>query len=82
MLVTLTTDEGKLLSNLHGLQPKGSVDLLRGLSTAWVRTIDMHSVCIVSLPSQLALKHRQNKNNRQRIVAFVGSPIDHDEKEV
>ena len=25
--------------------------------------------------SQLALKHRENKNQRQRIVAFVGSPI-------
>lgn len=26
--------------------------------------------------AQLALKHRQNKNQRQRIVAFVGSPLD------
>lgn len=25
--------------------------------------------------AQLALKHRQNKNQRQRIVIFVGSPI-------
>ena len=25
--------------------------------------------------AQLALKHRQNKNQRQRIVLFVGSPI-------
>jgi len=25
--------------------------------------------------AQLALKHRQNKNQRQRIVAFVGSPL-------
>ncbi|GAA5882112.1 hypothetical protein JCM16303_005610 [Sporobolomyces ruberrimus] len=25
--------------------------------------------------AQLALKHRQNKNQRQRIIAFVGSPI-------
>jgi len=24
----------------------------------------------------LALKHRQNKNLRQRIIAFVGSPLD------
>lgn len=25
--------------------------------------------------AQLALKHRQNKNQRQRIIAFVGSPL-------
>lgn len=25
--------------------------------------------------AQLALKHRQNKNQRQRVVAFVGSPV-------
>jgi von Willebrand factor type A domain len=25
--------------------------------------------------AQLALKHRQNKNQRQRIVIFVGSPL-------
>ena len=28
--------------------------------------------------AQLALKHRQNKNQRQRIVMFVGSPITED----
>lgn len=26
--------------------------------------------------AQLALKHRQNKNLRQRIIAFVGSPLE------
>ena len=30
----------------------------------------------------LALKHRQNKNQRQRIVVFVGSPITEDEKDL
>ncbi|KAF9195169.1 hypothetical protein BGZ51_004596 [Haplosporangium sp. Z 767] len=30
--------------------------------------------------AQLALKHRQNKNQRQRIVVFVGSPVEEDEK--
>lgn len=29
---------------------------------------------------QLALKHRQNKAQRQRIIVFVGSPISEDEK--
>jgi 26S proteasome regulatory subunit N10 len=28
----------------------------------------------------LALKHRQNKNQRQRVIAFVASPITEDEK--
>jgi hypothetical protein len=29
---------------------------------------------------QLALKHRQNKNQKQRIVLFVGSPLEEDER--
>ena len=28
----------------------------------------------------MVLKHRQNKNQRQRIIVFVGSPIWEDEK--
>ena len=28
--------------------------------------------------AQLALKHRQNKNQRQRIVIFMGSPLSED----
>eukprot|EP00514_Thraustochytrium_sp_LLF1b_P003869 CAMPEP_0184526366 /NCGR_PEP_ID=MMETSP0198_2-20121128/10616_1 /TAXON_ID=1112570 /ORGANISM="Thraustochytrium sp., Strain LLF1b" /LENGTH=378 /DNA_ID=CAMNT_0026917933 /DNA_START=206 /DNA_END=1342 /DNA_ORIENTATION=+ len=32
--------------------------------------------------AQLALKHRKNKNGGQRIVVFVGSPIDVDEKKL
>ena len=31
---------------------------------------------------QLALKHRQGKNHKTRIVVFIGSPIEDDEKEV
>jgi len=30
--------------------------------------------------AQLALKHRQNKNQRQRIVAFIGSPLEDEER--
>ncbi|KAI9016777.1 hypothetical protein DFJ74DRAFT_678281 [Hyaloraphidium curvatum] len=30
--------------------------------------------------AQLALKHRQNKNQKQRIIIFAGSPIEEDEK--
>lgn len=32
-------------------------------------------ICKATQIAQLALKHRQNKNQRQRIVLFVGSPI-------
>ncbi|KAI8927086.1 hypothetical protein BC831DRAFT_453877 [Entophlyctis helioformis] len=32
--------------------------------------------------AQLVLKHRQNKNQRQRIIAFVGSPIFEDDEEL
>lgn len=32
--------------------------------------------------AHLALKHRQSKNHRMRIVAFVGSPIEDDDKEI
>ena len=32
------------------------------------------------LARQLALKHRQNKSQRQRIVLFVGSPLEEDER--
>ncbi|CAO3629348.1 unnamed protein product [Mucor hiemalis] len=30
--------------------------------------------------AQLALKHRQNRNQRQRIIVFVASPVESDEK--
>ena len=30
--------------------------------------------------AHLALKHRQGKNHKTRIVAFVGSPLEEDEK--
>ncbi|XP_072177506.1 26S proteasome non-ATPase regulatory subunit 4-like [Diadema setosum] len=32
--------------------------------------------------AHLALKHRQGKNHRMRIVAFVGSPVENEEKEL
>jgi 26S proteasome regulatory subunit N10 len=32
------------------------------------------------LLKKLVLKHRQNKNQRQRVIVFVGSPVEEDEK--
>ena len=31
---------------------------------------------------QLVLKHRQGKNHKMRIIVFVGSPVEADEKDV
>jgi len=65
VLVTLTTDTGKVLAKLHAVQPKGQIRLVPGIKIA-----------------HLALKHRLGKNHKTRIITFVGSPIDTDEKEL
>lgn len=65
VLVTLTTDVGKVLSSLHRVQPKGGMNIVTGIKIA-----------------HLSLKHRQSKNHRMRIVAFVASPLTTDEKEL
>ncbi|CAG8620559.1 12963_t:CDS:2 [Gigaspora margarita] len=61
VLVTLTSDHGKILTALHKTQIGGKINFTTGIQIA-----------------QLALKHRQNKNQRQRIIVFVGSPIEDD----
>jgi len=58
VLVTLTSDLGKILSASHNLKLGGSLNFVAGIQVA-----------------QLTLKHRQNKNQHQRIIFFVGSPI-------
>uniref|UniRef100_R4FQB0 26S proteasome non-ATPase regulatory subunit 4 n=2 Tax=Rhodnius prolixus TaxID=13249 RepID=R4FQB0_RHOPR len=65
VLVTLTTDVGRILSKLHQVNPNGNINLLTGIRIA-----------------HLALKHRQGKNHKMRIVAFVGSPVGLDDKEL
>ncbi|KIM22488.1 hypothetical protein M408DRAFT_322996 [Serendipita vermifera MAFF 305830] len=60
VLVTPTQDVGKILSALHSTKDKIS------------GSVDVVTAIQVA---QLALKHRQNKNLRQRIIAFVGSPL-------
>ncbi|PHH59699.1 hypothetical protein CDD81_2645 [Ophiocordyceps australis] len=67
VLVTLTTEQGKILDGLHRTKKKigGSSHLKRGIQIA-----------------ALALKHRQNRSQRQRIIVFVCSPIEEDEKEL
>jgi len=63
VMVTLTTDIGKVLTALHNIQLSGNAHFTTGVQIA-----------------QLALKHRQNKNQKQRIIVFVGSPVNEDEK--
>ncbi|RDW60267.1 26S proteasome regulatory subunit-like protein [Coleophoma crateriformis] len=65
VLVTLTTDHGKILEGLHRTKTKirGGSHLATGIQIAG-----------------LALKHRQNKAQRQRIIVFTCAPIPEDEK--
>lgn len=63
VLVTLTTDVGKILTALHAVKAGGKPHFLTSVQIA-----------------QLALKHRQNRNQRQRIIVFVASPVESDEK--
>ncbi|KAJ3312735.1 hypothetical protein HDV04_002699 [Boothiomyces sp. JEL0838] len=63
VLVTLTSDIGKILTSLHHVKIEGNCKLDTSIQIA-----------------QLVLKHRQNKNQRQRIIVFVASPVEQDEK--
>ncbi|TQS31367.1 hypothetical protein Golomagni_08352, partial [Golovinomyces magnicellulatus] len=67
VLVTLTTEQGKILDGLHRTKKKlgGSSHLKTAIQVG-----------------ALALKHRQNRSQRQRIVVFVCSPIADEQKEL
>jgi len=65
VLVSLTSDLGKVLSSLHSMKISGGLNFSSGIQV-----------------SQLALKHRQNKNQHQRIVVFIGSPINNTTEEL
>lgn len=78
MLVTPTQDEGKLIAALHETKQGGDADLNTGIQVAQVwlrRPWPILTIQLTRKIIQLALKHRQNKNQRQRIIVFVGSPI-------
>lgn len=64
VLVTLTSEIGKIISKLHAEKPNGNIDLVKGIKVA-----------------NLALKHRQSKNHKPRIILFIASPVvaDHNE---
>ncbi|KAI1436586.1 von Willebrand factor type A domain-containing protein [Xylaria sp. CBS 124048] len=67
VLSTLTTDRGKLLEGMHRTQKKISGSL--------------HLTTGIQVAG-LALKHRQNRSQRQRVIAFVCSPVDDEEKKL
>jgi 26S proteasome regulatory subunit N10 len=58
-MVTLTSEQGKLLHAINSIDFVGS-----------------HSNILSAIQvAQLVLKHRQNANQKQRIVVFAGSPL-------
>lgn len=61
VLVTHSKDLGQILQAIHSATSK-----IGG-------TADIPTAISIA---QLALKHRQNKNLRQRIIVFVGSPLE------
>lgn len=83
VLVTLTTDHGKILEGLHRTKSKirGSAHLATGIQIAGVSVTGF--LCTqqkLNYLLKLALKHRQNKSQKQRIIIFNCSPIPEDEK--
>lgn len=64
VLVTPTSDLGKVLQAMQKMKIDGNVP---------------HMSTSVQI-AQLALKHRENKNQRQRIVVFIGSPVEENEE--
>ena len=85
VLVTLTTDFGKVLDGLHRTKIRGSTHLATGIQIAGVCKAYhngwlLRDFTLTGYFLQLALKHRQNKSQRQRIIVFTCSPIDEDEK--
>lgn len=60
VMVTLTPEQGKLMASISSVTIEGG------------QLVNLKAALQVA---QLVLKHRQNPNQRQRIVAFVGSPL-------
>jgi 26S proteasome regulatory subunit N10 len=73
LLISPTHDVGKILKAVHGVQlvPSSSSDSNTSSSSHPPNDV----IAAVSVAS-LALKHRTNKNGSQRIVLFLGSPMD------
>mmetsp|Transcript_10398 Transcript_10398/g.22256 ORF Transcript_10398/g.22256 Transcript_10398/m.22256 type:complete len:439 (-) Transcript_10398:335-1651(-) len=72
LLVSPTDDLGKILSALHKVPLAGG-----GITPPAKDAVDIAASVQVAT---LALKHRRNKNGAQRIVLFVGSPLNNADK--
>lgn len=83
VLSTFTTDFGSILAGLHRTKIHGTSHLSSSIQVAGVGPSPfklIHELLADSLRPQLALKHRSEKSQRQRIVVFSCSPIEEDEK--
>ncbi|KAL5181273.1 26S proteasome non-ATPase regulatory subunit 4 [Glycine soja] len=70
VLVTPTSDLGKILACMHvELRVDAGLDIGGEMNLAAGIQV-----------AQLALKHRQNKKQQQRIIVFAGSPVKHEKK--
>ena len=65
LLVSPSDDVGKILGAVHRVRMSPS---------------DKSDICASVAVASLALKHRRNKNGAQRIVLFVGTPVNADIK--
>lgn len=76
LLVSPTEDVGKILNALHGLRISHQAAATPGTGAGEGRPGTPSDVAAAIQVASLALKHRRNKNGAQRIVLFVGSPLD------
>lgn len=92
VLTTLTTDFGKILDGIHRTKIRGTSHLATALNVAGVSRPapfplsppqskrPRQQATNPAPATQLALKHRQNKSQHQRIIVFTCSPLSEDEK--
>ena len=90
VLATFTSDFGSLLSGLHRTKIYGTSHLSSTIQVAGVSGLLSLFILMMMkmkkrakfLPGfiQLALKHRPERSQRQRIIVFSCSPIEEDEK--
>jgi 26S proteasome regulatory subunit N10 len=75
VLTTLTTNPAKILDGLHRTKIRGESHLHTAIMIASVRCFKNYHLYHVTNHPQLALKHRQNKSQRQRIIVLTCSPL-------